>query len=147
MWAGSFYDGVLRREQVDNRFIAVDKARQSSFRPEHAGLRNRAFGEVFDWIMLNAPSGSGEKALQNYRAVYLLGRFDATPALTAALRSFLGRGGIVVAQAAQLPLIPEEFRAIKGLRAITSSATERSPGCPRPPGRGQVVPLPGGANR
>jgi len=112
MWGGSFYDGVLRKEQTDYRFIAVDKARQSQYRPEHGALRNRSFGEVFDWIMLNAPSGTGEKALQNYRAVYLLGRLDATPAFTGALRSFLEKGGIVVAQASQLPLIPKEFRAI-----------------------------------
>lgn len=110
---GSFYDGVLRREQPPNySFITVDEARQSSFRPEHAALRNRSFGEVFDWIMLNAPSGTGEKALPNYRAVYLLGRVDATPALSAALRSFLERGGKIIAQASHAPLIPEEYRAI-----------------------------------
>ena len=112
MWGGSFYDGVLRKEQVSYSFIAVDKTRQSRYRPEHGALRNRSFGEGFDWIMLNSPSGTGEKALQNYRAVYLLGRFDVTPAFTAALRSFLRQGGIVVAQASHLPLIPKEFRAI-----------------------------------
>jgi len=97
------------REYADN---TADKAWRSVLRPEISQLYNRSFGEVFDWVMLNAPSGTGEKALPNYRAVYLLGRLDATPALTSALRSFLGRGGIVIAQAAQAPLIPEEFRAI-----------------------------------
>jgi hypothetical protein len=36
----------------------------------------------------------------------------ATPGLTSALRSFLKRGGMVIAQASQVPLIPEEFQAI-----------------------------------
>ena len=92
---------------------AAQKAQENTLCPEMSSLYNRPFGEVFDWVMLNAPSGAGEKALQNYRALYLLSRLDATPALTAALNSFLKHGGIVIAQASQLPLIPEEFRAIK----------------------------------
>ena len=99
----------------------ADLAWRNVLRPEISQLYNRSFGEVFDWIMLNAPSGSGEKALQNYRAVYLLGRLDATPSLTSALRSFLGRGGIVVAQASHVPLIPEEFRAITAKSHIDDS--------------------------
>ena len=99
----------------------ADLAWRNVLRPEISQLYNRSFGEVFDWIMLNAPSGSGEKALQNYRAVYLLGRLDATPSLTSALRSFLGRGGIVVAKASHVPLIPEEFRAITAKSHIDDS--------------------------
>lgn len=80
-----------------------------------SGLVNTPYGDIFDALVANPPSGViDSKTLDNYKVLFLLGDIRPNASLARKLMDYVKTGGTVVINCAQLDAIyPENFIGMK----------------------------------
>lgn len=94
-------DGDLMTDRVLYRLFPWDKQRYE----EGNGycMTNTPYGDIFDIVIPNPPSGAiGQNLLDNYKALFLLGDIKLDTVLVSRLIAFVANGGTLVVNAAQL---------------------------------------------
>jgi hypothetical protein len=90
-------------------------------------MTNTPFGDIFDVVIPNPPSGVPVDALNKYKALVLLGDIKFNRALADALVDYVGKGGTLVVNATQLnEYFPKEFYGVLLSDSVKTEAVSKA---------------------
>ncbi len=118
VWGGSpwshFSDERADR-MIDAFFYTIAPFTQDTKKGKEGCLANSRFGDGYDVLVPNPPSGPvALEKLLNYKVAVLLGKYDLTSALAQRLMEYVRQGGTLVINSRQIgDRFPDEFLGVR----------------------------------
>lgn len=116
-WGGApwgYFPAMRWDTMIDAFMYTLVPYKSDAKRGQEGCLANSPYGDIYDVLVLDPPSGPAKlKTLDNYKVLVLLGKYDFSPETVKRLKEYVSGGGTLIVNIEQLnELFSEDFTGL-----------------------------------